>query len=99
MFWDEHTDNRHTVGCYSLSEGGHQPTSSHTAMRQSVFVLLALTAPVAHSFSAIGVGRRPTLLPAVHHPPQAIAIALPLRSAEPPIEVLYDGQCMVRRHI
>ena len=48
--------------------------------------------PVAHSFAALGVGHRPAAL-RIARPPQAVA--LPLQGSVQPIEVLYDGQCMV----
>lgn len=60
-------------------------------------LMLSAVTPVVHSFAAYGVAHRPAAL-RISRPPQAVAVALPLQgSAQPPIEVLYDGQCMVSR--
>jgi hypothetical protein len=61
-------------------------------MARWLALVLSAVMPVAHSFAALGVGHRPAAL-RIARPPQAVA--LPLQGSVQPIEVLYDGQCMV----
>ena len=63
--------------------------SHHSGSMTASLLVLSLLQPL-HSFAAYGVGSRPAFARSVR--PPALAVALPLT---PPVEVLYDGQCMV----